>query len=61
MTVRDLYVYSNDEQIFIIFEDGATKSYFKGPLEYCPTELIDRVVYQFRAIDFNTIEIILPY
>ena len=29
MTVRDLYVYSNDEQIFIIFEDGATKSCFK--------------------------------
>ena len=59
MTVRDLYVYSNDEQIFIIFEDGVTKSCFKGPLEYCPTELIDRVVYQFRAIDFNTIEVVL--
>ena len=59
MTVRDLYVYSNDEQIFIIFEDGATKPCFKGHLEYCPTELIDRVVYQFRAIDFNTIEVVL--
>ena len=59
MTVRDLYVYSNDEQIFIIFEDGATKPCFKGSLEYCPTELIDRVVYQFRAIDFNTIEVVL--
>ena len=59
MTVRDLYVYSNDEQIFIIFEDGATKSCFKGNLEDCPTELIDRLVYQFRAIDFNTIEVIL--
>ena len=59
MTVRDLYVYSNDEQIFIIFEDGATKPCFKGPLEYCPTELIDRVVYQFRAIDFNMIEVVL--
>ena len=59
MTVRDLYVYSNDEQIFIIFEDGATESCFKAPLEYCPTELIDRVVYQFRAIDFNMIEVVL--
>ena len=59
MTVRDLYVYSNDEQIFIIFEDGATKSCFKGSLEDCPTELIDRLVYKFRAIDFNTIEVIL--
>ena len=59
MTVRDLYVYSDNEQIFIIFEDGETKSCFKGPLEYCPIELIDRVVYIFRAIDFNTIEVVL--
>ena len=59
MTVRDLYVYTNDEQIFIIFEDGATKSCFKGSLEYCSTELLDRLVHQFKAIDFNTIEVIL--
>ena len=59
MTVRDLYVYSNDEQIFILFEEGFDKPCYKGPLEYCPTELIDRVVYQFRAIDFNTIEVVL--
>ena len=54
MTVRDLYVYSNDEQNFILFEDG-----FKGNLEDCPTELIDRTVYQFQAIDFNTIKVVL--
>ena len=59
MTVRDLYVYSNDEQIFIIFKEGATKPCFKGDPEDCPTELIDKLVYQFRAIDFNTIEVIL--
>ena len=59
MTVRDLYIYSNDEQTFIIFEEGATKSCFKGSLEDCPTDLIDSLVYQFRAIDFNTIEVIL--
>ena len=59
MTVRDLYVYSNDEQIFILFEEGFTKACFKGNLEDCPTELIYRLVYQFRAIDFNTIEVIL--
>ena len=59
MTVRDLYIYSNDEQTFIIFKEGATKSCFKGSLEDCPAELIDRLVYQFRAIDFNTIEVIL--
>lgn len=59
MTVRDLYVYSNDEQIFILFEEGFNKPCFKGILEYCPTELIDRVVYQFKAIDYNTIEVVL--
>ena len=59
MTVRDLYIYSNDEQTFIILKEGDTKSCFNGSLEDCPTELIDRLVYQFRAIDFNTIEVIL--
>lgn len=59
MTVRDLYVHSNDEQKFILFEEGFTKYYFKGNLEDCPTELIDRTVYEFKAIDFNLIEVIL--
>ena len=59
MTVRDLYVYSNDEQIFILFEEGFSEPCFKGNLEYCPTKLIDRVVYQFKAIDFNIIEAVL--
>ena len=59
MTVRDLYVYSNDEQTFILFIEGYTKACFKGNLEECPTELIDRLVYQFRAIDFNIIDVIL--
>ena len=59
MTVRDLYVYSNDEQIFILFEEGFSEPCFKGDLEYCPTKLIDRVVYQFKAINYNTIEVVL--
>ena len=59
MTVRDLYLYSKEEQTFILFMKGETKYCFKGSLEDCPTELIDRLVYQFRAIDFNTIEVIL--
>ena len=59
MTVRDLYVYSNEEQIFILFEEGFHIPCFKGNLEYCPTELIDRTVYQFQAIDFNTIKVVL--
>ena len=59
MTVRDLYVYSNDEQEFLLLEEGFEKPCFKGNLEYCPTELIDRTVYQFQAIDFNTIKVVL--
>ena len=59
MTVRDLYLYSKDGQTFILFMKGETKFCFKGNLEYCPTELIDRLVYQFHAIDFNTIEVVL--
>ena len=59
MTVRDLYTYSNDEQTFILFMEGYTESCFKGNLEDCPAELIDSLVYQFRAIDFNIIEVIM--
>lgn len=59
MTFRDLYTHSNNEQIFIIFIECLTESCFKGNLEDCPTELFDRLVYKFRAIDFNTIEVIL--
>ena len=59
MTVRDLYLYSKDGQTFILFMKGETKFCFKGDLEYCPTELIDKLVYKFHAIDFNTIEVVL--
>ena len=59
MTVRDLYVYSNDEQKFILLEEGFDKPCFKGNLENCPTELIDRTVYQFKATDYNEIEVTL--
>ena len=59
MSVRDLYIYSRDGHTFILFKEGETKSCFKGNLEYCPTELIDGVVYQFKAINYNTIEVVL--
>ena len=59
MIGRDLYVQSNEEQIFILFEEGSSNPCFKGDLEYCPTKLIDRVVYQFKAINYNTIEVVL--
>ena len=59
MTVSDLYNNSNDVQLFILFEGVGTKPCFKGYLEYCPMEFMYRVVDEFRAIDFNTIEVIL--
>ena len=59
MTVRDLYVYSNGVQKFILFDEGFNKPCFEGNLEDWPTELIDRKVYQFQAINFNTIEVVL--
>ena len=60
MTVRDLYIHSDDKQEFILFADvNKTEIYFKGRLEDCPTELINRQIYQFRAIDFNITEIVL--
>ena len=60
MTVRDLYIYTEDKQEFILFEDvNKTKICFKGCLEYCPIELIERLVYKFHAIDFNIIEVVL--
>ena len=60
MAVRDLYVNTDENQEFIMwFESEPSKACYKGNLEDCPTELIDKLVYQFRAIDFNTIEVIL--
>ena len=60
MTVRDLYIHSDDKQEFILFEDvNKTEICFKGRLEDCPIELIERVVYKFHAIDFNIIEVVL--
>ena len=59
MIVRDLYLYSEKEQTFILFMKGKTKFCFKGNLEDWPVELIDKLVYQVHAIDFNTIEVVL--
>lgn len=59
MTVSDLYINSNDEQTFILFDSGFIKPCFKGHLEDCPMEFMYRLVDKFRAIDFNTIEVVL--
>ena len=60
MTVRDLYIHSDDEQKFILFKDSnKTKLCYKGSLLDCPIELLDSLVHNFRGIDFNTIEVVL--
>ena len=61
ITVGDLYIHSNDEQTFIIFKAGATIPCFKGSLVDCPTVLLDSLVYKFRGIDYNTIEVVLRW
>ena len=60
MTVRDLYVNTDENQEFIMwFESEPSKACYKGKLEDCPSELMYMLVDKFRAIDFNTIEVIL--
>lgn len=60
MTVRDLYVNTDENQEFImLFESEPSKVYYKGKLEDCSSKLMYTPIYQFRAIDFNTIEVIL--
>ena len=60
MTVRDLYVNTDENQEFIMwFESESSKVCQKGELEDWPSELMYMLVDKFRAIDFNMIEVIL--
>ena len=60
MTVRDLYVNTDDNQEFIMwFESEPKKICYRGHLENCTSELMYTVVDKLIAIDFNTIEVIL--
>ena len=60
MTVRDLYVNTDENQEFIMwFESEPSKAFYKGKLENCPSELMYMLVDKFKAIDFNTIEVVL--
>ena len=60
MTVRDLYINTDDNQEFImLFESEPNKICYKGKLENCPSELMHMLVDKFRAIDVNTIEVTL--
>lgn len=60
MTVRDLYTYTDDEQKFILIAESNMDDYFfRGKLKDCPSDIIDEVVYQIKAIDFNEIAVIV--
>ena len=60
MTVRDLYVNTDENQEFIMwFESEPSKVCYKGKLEKCTSKLMDTPIDKFRAIDLNTIEVIL--
>lgn len=60
MLVKDLYMNTDENQEFImLLESEPSKAYYKGKLEDFPSELMYMLVDKFRAIDFNTIEVIL--
>ena len=60
MNVLDLYVNTDDNQEFImLFKSEPNRVAYKGKLENYPSKLMYTVVDKFRAIDFNTIEVIL--
>ena len=60
MTVRDLYVNTDENQEFIMwFESEPSKVCYKGKLENCSSDLMYMLVDKFRAIGFNTIAVIL--
>lgn len=60
MTVRDLYLNTDENQVVIMmFESYPQEIIFKGKLEDCPCNMMYILVDKFRAIDFNTIEVIL--
>ena len=64
MTVRDLYVNTDENQKFIMWFGRKSKREpkrlcYEGKLEDCTDELMYMLVDKFRAIDFNTIEVIL--
>lgn len=60
MTVRDLYLNTDENQIFIMrLDSNPKKIVFKGKLKDCPICMVDVLVHKFWAIDFNTIVVFL--
>lgn len=60
MTVRDIYTYTSKIHEFIVSARSEPKKIlFRGHLDDCPIALLDEEVYEFKALDFNSIEIVL--
>ena len=60
MRVRDLYVNTYENQGFIMwFESEPKRLCYKGKLEDCPSDLMYMLGDKLRAIDLNTIEVVL--
>ena len=60
MYLVDLYVYSKPNQYFNIFaESDKTRAIYRGDLKDCPSDILEEVVSEFQAIDFDTINVIL--
>lgn len=58
MTISDLYMHTDNDQEFIIWlKSELDKPYYRGKLENYPREFMYMLVDNFRAIDFNTIEV----
>ena len=60
MTVRDLILYADENQKFtILAESCPEKPLYTGAIINCPYEIIGELVYQFKATNYNEIEVTL--
>ena len=59
MTVSDLLLYTDEKNKVCLTIGNKPKPVYKGYLEDCPTTLLDKCVYNIKAIDFNEMEVAL--
>lgn len=58
MTVSDLLLYTDEKTRVCLTIGNEPKPVYKGYLEDCTT-LLDKCVYNIKAIDFNEMEVAL--
>lgn len=60
MTVRDLILYADENQKFTVLAESCPEiPLYTGAIINCPYEIIGELVYQFKATDYNEIEVTL--